>query len=115
MKSLRTYSATWIKVPLDLILCTVTLLSAYWLASKGFPIKLSKGIPELSGYLAALPGILGVFLATALFFRLYRPRRAGSRGQSAEFGIGQVGMNSLVRGARRNPTCLGSARVHNSG
>ena len=81
MKSLRTYSATWLKVPLDVILSTATLLASFWLAAEGFPIQLSKGIPPLAGYLQALPIILTVFVLTAAYFRFYRPRRAGSYGQ----------------------------------
>ncbi|MEE8141830.1 MAG: undecaprenyl-phosphate glucose phosphotransferase [Planctomycetota bacterium] len=81
MRSLRRYSATWLKVPFDLGLTTLSLLAAYWLALEGIPRELSKGVPPLSIYLPTLPVILAVLLLTALYFRLYRPRRTGSYGQ----------------------------------
>ncbi len=68
---------------LDLAIGAGSLLLAYALAARGIPVELSRGVPPLDQYLYALPMVLGVFLYTALLFRLYRPRRAGSYGQLA--------------------------------
>ncbi|MFQ5655062.1 MAG: undecaprenyl-phosphate glucose phosphotransferase [Planctomycetota bacterium] len=78
MKSLRDHSAVWLQVPFDLILSGLTLLAAYWLGAQGIPFELKFGVPDLGGYLRAIPFFLAVFLVTATFFHLYRPRRAGS-------------------------------------
>lgn len=71
-------SFRWLKAPLDLFFCTLALLCAYGLAVQGIPFELSQGAPPLSRYLEVLPIYLGIFLVSAMFHRLYRPRRAGS-------------------------------------
>ena len=73
-------SISWLKVPVDVVLSSMTLIFAFELAARGVFFDLSHGIPELSEYLKAFPVVLGVHLLIAIFFHLYRPRRAGSYG-----------------------------------
>lgn len=81
MSERRFNSAAWLKIPLDLVLTCLTLFTAYGLASIGFPLELSHGIPDFKWYVGVLPVYLGIFLFVAVFFRLYQPRRVGSFGR----------------------------------
>ena len=67
------------QVGLDLLVAATSLLVAWWLAKIGV-LPISKELPPLQAYLQALPLVLSVLLSLSLFFRLYRPRRAGSYG-----------------------------------
>ena len=67
------------QVGLDLVVAATSLVVAWWLAKVGL-LPISKELPPLQAYLQALPLILSVVLSISLFFRLYRPRRAGSYG-----------------------------------
>ncbi len=82
MSSQRVHGVTWLKVPLDLALISGSLLLAYALASVDIPVARSHGQPSLHWYVAGvLPAYLAAFLFAGVFFRLYRPRRAGSYGR----------------------------------
>ncbi len=67
-----------LQVILDLAIGVACMFGAYYLALFGVPMPLAHGAPELAQYSRILPLFLGVFLYTAFFYQVYRPRRAGS-------------------------------------